>query len=112
MLRQASCCRMTVRPVLISPGRPADARDVNAALLQAVESDLAELVITDVRLESDTAAQRGEVVRDDCRRGAQRKHHAIGEQFAFGFELFGKAVEDEVEVEFAGDGDVELGHGC
>jgi hypothetical protein len=25
--------------------------------------------------------------------------------------LFGKTIEDQVEVEFAGDGDVEAGHG-
>ena len=41
----------------------------------------------------------------------ERQHHAVGEQFAFRQKLLGQAVEDQVEIQFAGDGDVETGHG-
>ena len=34
-----------------------------------------------------------------------------GKQFALGRKLLGQAVEDQVQIEFAGDGDVETGHG-
>ena len=47
---------------------------------------------------------------DNGGRRAEREHHAIGEEFAFGLELLGQAIEDEVEIQFAGDGDVETGH--
>src|SRR5580704_3318778 len=92
-------------------GDATDYRHVDAALLQAVERDLAEGVVADAGLKSDAAAECGQVVGNNCRGRREGEHHAVGEEFALGGELLGQAVEDEVEVEFAGDGDVEAGHG-
>ena len=85
-------------------------RYVDAALLQAIECDLSERVVADAGLKSDAAAECGQVVSHDRGGGAEREHHAVGEQFAFRRKLFGQAVEDEVEIQFAGDRDVETGH--
>src|SRR5579863_2593848 len=86
-------------------------RDIDPGLAQAVESDVAEIVIADARLEADAAAEGSQVVSHDGGRGAKREGHAVGEQFALGSKLVGETVEDQVEVEFSGDGDVETGHG-
>src|SRR5580698_6472591 len=88
-------------------GDAAHARDVDAALLETVEGDLSEGVVADAGLKADAAAECGQVVRHDRGGRAEGEHHAVGEEFALGWKLFGKTVEDEVEVEFAGDGDVE-----
>jgi hypothetical protein len=80
-------------------------------LLQSFERDLAERIVTDAGLKSDTAAECGKIVRDDGGGGAESEGHAIGEQFALGDKSFGKAVKNQVEIEFAGDSDVEAWHG-
>ena len=110
MLRQGSWCRITVSAGRDGAGDAPDQGNVDAALLEAIESDLAEGIVADAGLESDAAAECGQVVGDDGRRRAEGEHHAVGEEFALGSELLGQAVEDEVEIEFAGDGDVETRH--
>ena len=85
-------------------------RHIDPALLQSLERDLPEWIVADAGLKSDAAAERGQIVRHDRGRRAEREHHAVGKQFAFRRKLLGQAVEDEVEVQFAGDGDVETGH--
>ena len=90
---------------------PPHLRYVDAALPKAIERDLAERIVADARLKPDTAAECSQVVSHDCGGGTEGQHHAVGEQFALGRELLGQTVEDEVEIQFAGDGDVKTGHG-
>ena len=87
------------------------ARDIYAALLQAPQRDLAQRIVADARLKSDTAAKDGEIVGHDRRGGAQREHHAVRQQFAFGKKLFRQTVQNEVEIQFAGNGDIKPWHG-
>jgi hypothetical protein len=62
-------------------------------------------------MESNAAAQGSEIMSNDGGRGAEGERHAIGQYPALGDEGFWETVEDEVEVEFACDGDVKTGMG-
>ena len=61
-------------------------------------------------MKADAASQRREIVGDDRGRTAQGEHHAVGQQFPLGRKFVGQTVEDEVEVQFSGDGDVKAWH--
>src|SRR5579863_233533 len=92
-------------------GNGADARGIHGTLLKTLQGELAEWVIAHARLKTDAASERSQVVGHDRGGAADGQHHAIGEKLALGNKLLGKAVEDEIEVEFTGNRDIETGHG-
>src|SRR5256885_975311 len=86
-------------------------RYIDSTLLQSLDRNLAKVVVADTGLKSDATTQCCEIICDNNRRRTESQHHTIGEQFTLKNELFGKAIEDQVEIEFADDGDVEAWHG-
>ena len=97
------------------PGRglalnPPDPRDIDSALRQAIERNLAERVFADQRLKPHPASQRRQIVGHDGGRTAERKQHAVGQQLPLRRKFVWQAVEDQVEVQFSGDGNVKTGH--
>jgi len=65
------------------------------------------LIIPDTRNESNPVSQRGEIVRHNRGRAAEREHHSAGQKFAVAGKLFWQAVENQIEVQFARNGDVK-----
>jgi hypothetical protein len=97
-----------------------DAGEIGAALGEAAESDGAEGVgfrisigiCADAGDEADARAEDGEIVREDGRGAAEGQLEVTGQQLTLYGEVCGKPVKDEIEVDFPGDGDVEVLHGC
>jgi hypothetical protein len=83
-------------------------------LCEAIEGDAAERVgcwiCADAGDEADMRAENGEIVREDGGGAAEGETEIAGEELALNGQFGGKAVEDEIEIDFPGDGDVELFH--
>jgi len=79
--------------------------------LKSLKRDPAERIVSNARLKSHMAAECRKIMRDNRGRRAQGQRHAVGKELALWFELLRQSVQDEVKVQFAGDGYVETGHG-
>ena len=86
-----------------------DVGGVEAGCGEVREGDVAHVVGAELRGEADAGAEEREVVGEDGGRAAEGHGEGGGQELALGGQVFGEAVEDEVEVGFAGDGDVEVG---
>src|SRR2546423_14962841 len=78
-----------------------DAGNVDTALLEALDAKFAERVGSDARGKTHAAAEKGDIVREDGRGAAEGHGKVIGNVFPLRLEHGGKAVEDQVGVEFA-----------
>ena len=67
-------------------------------------------IVADTRLKPYATAQSRQIVSDNRRGRAQRKHHPVRKKFAFRRKLFRQSIQDEVEIQFSGDGDIEAWH--
>src|SRR6185437_10505733 len=85
--------------------------DVDASFAEALQRDASKIVRSDQGAEAYAPAQGGEVVSQDARRTAERSAKVRGQQLAFCRHLPGQAVEDEIEIQFAGNSEVEIFHG-
>lgn len=91
---------------------PEDVGGVYTGGREAAKCNAAEIICADEAGEGDARAEQGGVVRDDGRGAAECRAEAAGEDLDFELHVSREPVENEVEVEFAGDGDVEgLLHG-
>src|SRR5712692_3397414 len=84
--------------------------DIGAGGCEAIQGNLPEWVVADARDVPYAASEGGKIVRDNSRGAAQGKHHALGQQFALGWNLVRQAVEDQVELELTSEGDVKARH--
>src|SRR5208282_4026695 len=92
----------------LTAGVPDDFFNMHAAGGEPLQCDVSKGVAAYVRNKTHAAAERSQIMRHDGGRTAKRQHHILGEQFAFGGQRFGKSVEDQVNVEFSSNGDIEL----
>ncbi len=84
-----------------------DVGGVDAGLREACDGDVAHLIAADLRGEADAGAEDGEIVGEDGGGAAESEGESGAQQLAVGGHLLGEAIEDEIEVGLAGDGDVE-----
>ena len=89
-----------------------DAFKVDASLFQTRQGELPKRIPANASYKSDSSPHHGQVVSADGRRAAKGQQTALGEQLAFCRQLFGQAIQDQVQINFAGKGDIELGQAC
>src|SRR5438876_8972062 len=70
------------------------------------------MIVSNARDESDTIPQRCKIVRDNRRRTSQSDRHLVRQQFPFRRQLLWQTIEDQIQIELAGDGYVEIRHFC
>src|SRR5580658_3043121 len=85
-------------------------RDFYPGGTQAVQCNLAEIVGSDTGTEAHLAAQRRQVMGHDRRGTAQRQNRLGGQQLALRGQSLRQAVQDQVEVQLAGNGNVKASH--
>jgi len=68
------------------------------------------MVVADARLKTHTAAESSEIVRQNCGRSSQSRHHPVGKQFALARQFFGDAIENQIKIDFAGNRNVKTWH--
>src|SRR6266404_1605904 len=86
------------------------AGNVNATLGQTLHTKLAEWVASDARRKTDVATQQGNIVSKDCRRTAQGHRKIAGQVFSLGLQHRGKAVQNQIAIEFAQNTYVKARH--
>jgi hypothetical protein len=89
------------------PGDTCDVRGVEAGFGEACEGDVAHLIDSYLRGEADAGAEEGEIVREDGGGSAEGEVEGGAKQLTLGGQGLGQAIEDEIEIGFAGNGDVE-----
>ena len=84
-----------------------DVGQIDAAFAESGKSDFAHFVASDSGDETNPGAECGEIMGQDGRGAAEGDLESTAQQLALGRHLFGQAVEDQVEIGFSYDGDVE-----
>jgi len=82
-------------------------RCVEAGLCKASTGDFTHFVGSDLRGKPDAGAEERKIVGEDGGRSAEGEVEGGADQFVLGGHLFRQAIEDEIEVGFADDCDVE-----
>ncbi len=85
-------------------------RDVNTSITEALECDASKVISSDHGAKAYAPAQGGDVVSHDAGRTTECSAKVCGQQLAFCRHLAGQTVEDEIKIQFAGNGEVEGFH--
>ena len=85
-------------------------REVDLAFGQALHGDAPHLIAAGAGDEAGPHAEQRDIMSEDRRGAAERQLEVAGEHLAIERDGFRKSVEDEVEVDFSGDGEVEVRH--
>src|SRR6185369_13150347 len=86
-----------------------DAGKVDLPRTQPVKGNGSQLVEPDPGNKSNSRSQCRQIVRGDGRRASEGNLQAACQNFLLQCQLAGQSVQDQVEVNLAGDGDVEIG---
>jgi hypothetical protein len=86
-----------------------DGGDIDARVAEPAHGDLSEAVGADAGGKADLAAERCQVMGHDRRGTAQREHHLRGQQFALRRQRLRQTIQNQVEIQFTGNGNVETG---
>src|SRR5581483_1853642 len=94
----------------LAPGGATNLRNIDTAVAENLERDLAKVIASKERLESDAAAERSEIVRKDGGGRSQGEDHSVCQQFTLGRKFGRQTVENKIEIQFARNGDVKAWH--